>query len=172
MLQQLTDWLNQSYLNVLFSDTTHLSTWLIIPISQSMHIFAVAIVMISVGILNLRLLRVAGTNQPFAGLTERFMPWIWTALLILLATGVVQTIAEPNRELMNVTFRLKMILLVIVVAITAVYQRSVTKDPLYWERSPDRLRVSRFLAGFSLALWLGILAAGRFIAYFDIGQYL
>jgi hypothetical protein len=165
MLQYLTDWISQTYLSSVFSDTTHVATWLIIPLSQSVHILAVAIVMISVGILNLRLLRIAATNRSFAGLAARLMPWIWGALLVLFITGAVQTIAEPGRELLNTTFRIKMVMLVIVVAISAAYQITVRKDPRYWELSPDRQRVGNVLATASLVLWVGILAAGRLIAY-------
>jgi hypothetical protein len=68
MLQELSNWLTESYLNTVFSDTTRLETWLIIPVSQSIHILAVAIVAISVGVLNLRLLGIAGTRQSFAEL--------------------------------------------------------------------------------------------------------
>jgi hypothetical protein len=172
MLQRIADWLGQTYLSGVFSDTTHLATWLIIPMSQSIHILSIAIIMISVGMLNLRLLGVAGTNLTIASITQRLTPWIWGALLVLFVTGAVQTIAEPSRELLNMTFGVKMAMLAIVVAITAFYQTSVRKDSCYWERSFDRQRAARLLASLSLVLWLAIVAAGRLIAYFDLGQYL
>jgi hypothetical protein len=172
MLRELADWLSQTYLSGVFSDTTHLGTWLIIPMSQSMHIMSIAIIMISVGILNLRLLGVAGTSLTIASVTRRLTPWIWGALFVLLVTGTVQTIAEPDRELLNMTFGLKMVMLAIVIAITAFYQTSIRKDAHYWERSFDRQRAGQLLAVLSLVLWLAIVAAGRLIAYFDLGQYL
>jgi uncharacterized membrane protein len=169
MFQELSDWLSQTYLSSVLSDTTHMGTWLIIPISQSFHILAVGTVMICVGMLNLRLLRIAGTKRSFADLTQRLMPWIWSALAVLLITGVLQTIAEPSRELLNLTFRVKMVMLLAVVVISTVYEVSTRKEPRYWELSPDRQRVGNVLAVLSLVLWFGILAAGRLIAYVDLG---
>src|SRR4051794_8530967 len=104
MLTWFSNWLASSYLNSVFSDTTHTATWLIIPTSQSMHILAVAVVMMSVALINLRLLGVAGTRQSSARLIEQTTPWIWPALMILLLTGTIQTIAEPERELLNPVF--------------------------------------------------------------------
>ena len=163
MLQELSDWLSQSQLNAFFSDTTRLETWLIIPLSQSLHILGIAIVMIAVGMLNLQLLGFRVTRQSFAEQTARWMPWIWTAMAILLVTGVVQTIAEPTREIMNYTFRIKMIMLAIVLSITVAYRLQVTKDPNYW--SGERQGLAYSLASLSLVLWLGIIAAGRLVAY-------
>jgi hypothetical protein len=161
-MQDLSNWLTESYLNTVFSDTTHLETRLIIPVSQSLHILAVAFVAIAVGVLNLRLLGVAGTRHSFADLSTQLIPWIWSALIVLFVTGAVQTIAEPSRELMNVTFRTKMLLLLITVGITVFYQIQVKKNPKYWDQ---RRELSWLLASVSLALWVGIVAAGRLIAY-------
>jgi len=168
MIEQFTQWLSQTSLNAMLSDTTHLSTWLIIPLSQSIHILSVAVVMISVGVLNLNLLGIAGRRQGFAQLAKHLIPWIWGALIVLFLTGAVQTIAEPTRELLNLTFRVKMVMLLVTAAITLIYQISIKKDPRYWELSPQRRQTGRLLATISLVLWVGIAAAGRLIAYIDI----
>ena len=168
MLQQLSDWLGSTYLSAVLTDTTRLSNWLIIPISQSVHILAVAIVMISVGVLNLRMLGVGGTRQTFAQLASQLIPWVWGGLIVLFLTGVLQTVAEPGRELLNIGFQLKMILLLASVAITIFYEKSVKSDPNYWEHSPERRSMGRFLAVVSIVFWVGIAAFGRLIAYLDM----
>jgi uncharacterized membrane protein len=165
MLQEISDWLAQSYLNAIFTDTNHLETWLIIPVSQTVHILGVAIIMIAVGMLNLRLVGIGASRQSFAGLSAQLVPWIWTGMALLVISGVVQTIAEPTRELMNNSFRVKMVMLLITVAITVLYQVQIKKDPSYWERSQERQNLARVLATVSLALWIGIATAGRLIAY-------
>jgi hypothetical protein len=170
MLEGFTEWLSTSHLSAVFSDTTSFATWLIIPVSQTIHILCVAIVMISVGILNLRLLGMAGKRQTFAQLAAHLLPWVWSALIILFITGCIQTIAEPGRELLNIGFKVKMSLLVITVAITMVYEHTVRKDPNYWEHSPERRKMAHVLATVSLVLWVGIAAAGRLIAYLDMRQ--
>ncbi len=164
MLQELSAWLEQTMLHTLFADTTRLETWLIIPLSQTIHILGVAIVMTAIGMLNLQLLGVRVTKQSFAELSAGWMPWIWSGMAALFVTGAVQTIAEPTRELMNNTFRIKIVMLVIAIAITVLYRAQVRKDPNYWEHS-NRRTAACALASLSLVLWLGIVAAGRLIAY-------
>jgi hypothetical protein len=117
---------------------------------------------IAVGLLNLRVVGIAGTRQSFLKLSGQLLPWIWGALIVLLVTGTVQTIAEPARELMNTTFRIKMLLLLVSLAITVFYRVQVKKDATYWD---ERQGLARLLAGTSLVFWLGIIAAGRLIAY-------
>jgi len=163
MLQEISDWLSHSQLNAIFSDTTRLETWLIIPLSQSLHILGIGILMIAIAMLNLQLLGFRVTRFSFAENSARWMPWIWTALAILLGTGLVQIIAEPTREIMNYTFRIKMIMLAIVLALTVTYRRQVKKDPNYW--SGERRNLALSLASLSLVLWLGIIATGRLVAY-------
>ena len=170
MIEQFTQWLADTNLNAVLSDTTHLSTWLIIPLSQCIHILSVAVVMISVAVLNLNLLGIAGGRQNFAQVAKHLIPWIWGALIMLFITGAIQTIAEPGRELLNVTFRVKMLMLLVTVAITLIYQLSLKKSPRFWDVSPQRRQTSRLLATISLVLWVGIAAAGRLIAYIDIRQ--
>jgi hypothetical protein len=165
MLDNFSHWLTQTALHDFLSDTTHLSTWLIIPVSQTIHILAVSIVMICIAVLNLRLLGIGGKRESFGKLVADLMPWVWSALIILLTTGIVQTIAEPDRELLSMAFRMKMLLLVAVVAITVVYQRTVQKDPNFWWRSRQRREMATVLGTLSLVLWFGITAAGRLIAY-------
>jgi hypothetical protein len=165
MLQDLSDWLEQTALHTLFADTTRLETWLIIPLSQTIHILGVAIVMTAIGMLNLQLLGVRVTKQSFAELSAAWMPWMWSAVAVLFVTGAVQTVAEPTRELMNNTFRIKIVMLLIAVAITVFCRVQVRKDLKYWERSGDRRATAFALATLSLVLWLGIVAAGRLIAY-------
>ncbi len=165
MLEHITEWLSKSQLHYVFSDTTRLETFLIIPVSQTLHILAVSVVMISIALLNLRLLGIGGKRQSFGLLAHQLIPWIWGALLVLLATGIAQTIAEPARELMNTAFRIKMVLLAVMVAITLVYQRTVFRAPNFWDASPQRRRMAHMLAGVSLTMWFTIAALGRVIAY-------
>jgi len=167
MIERFVEWLQETPLSATFSDTTYFWTWLIIPVSQCIHIIAVAIVMMSVALLNLRLLEVPVSQQSFAQLVRHLMPWIWTALAVLLVTGTIQTIAEPGRQLLNIGFRTKMVLLFFSVLITFYYQNSVKKDPDYWSR-PEHRNLAYVLASVSIVFWIGIVSAGRLIAYLDL----
>ncbi len=168
MFQGFVEWLEQTPASLFLSDTTGFWTWLIIPISQCIHIISIAVLLISVGLLNLKLLRLNSSRQSFAQLAGTLMPWIWSSLIVLFVTGTVQTVAEPGRELLNIGFKVKMVLLAAVVLVTLFYERSVNRDPQFWEFSPQRRRMGQMLASVSLILWIGIATSGRLIAYLDM----
>ncbi len=168
MFQGFVEWLEQTPASQFLSDTTGFWTWLIIPVSQCIHITSIALLMISVGMLNLKLLGLNSSRQTFAQLAETLMPWIWSSLAVLFLTGTLQTVAEPGRELLNIGFKVKMVLLAVAVLLTVVYQRSINRDPQYWEFSPQRRRTGQLLASVSLILWIGIATSGRLIAYLDM----
>lgn len=165
MFEGFVEWLRATSLSAFLSDTTNFWTWLIIPISQSIHILGVAVVMTAMGMLNLKLLGFAVSRQSFGRLTADLMPWLWSALIVLFLTGTIQTIAEPGRQLLNIGFKTKMVLLALVLPIMMLYEGTGRKDPYYWERSPARRKTAYALAGASLVLWFGIATAGRLVAY-------
>jgi hypothetical protein len=168
MFQGLVEWLEQTPASLFLSDTTSFWTWLIIPVVQCIHITSIAVLLISVGMLNFRLLGLQNGKQSFAQLAAYLMPWIWTSLILLFLTGTLLTVAEPGRELLNIGFKVKMTLLAIVVLVTVLYERSVKRDPQYWEFSPERRRMGQVLASVSLILWIGVATSGRLIAYLDM----
>jgi len=158
MIQSFCDWLSNTPLSL----TIQTVMW-IIPAVQTVHILCVAIVMSCMAMLDLRLVGVTGRRQSISLVVRRFVPWVWGALPVLLASGTILIIGEPARELLNPYFRAKMMMLVSVTVITLVVQRQNKKDANYWESR----RAAAATAGLaSLLLWVGIVTAGRWIAYY------
>jgi hypothetical protein len=87
----------------------------------------------------------------------------------LLATGAVLITAEPARSLQNPVFLLKMGLLLAAAGVTLACQIPLRHNPAYWELSAGRRRAARLIAAASLPLWVGIVFAGRWIAYAQAG---
>lgn len=140
----------------------------IIPLTQTFHILAIAVVLGSIGLIDLRMLGLAGRSQSISSMTNRLVPGIWVALVVLLITGAVLAIAEPVRSLANPAFQLKMLMLLVVIALTMFLQRAIRRDVAFWELSPQRRLTAKLTAVVSLLLWLGIIFAGRWIAYMDL----
>jgi len=160
MIQAFCDWLVNTWFSHLFAD----NIWTI-AVMQTIHILCVAIVMISVAVFNMRILGLAGRNQSVAALAQQYMPWIWKALIVLIITGTLLVVAEPARELMNVTFRVKMLLLAIVAFITFYYTKKLRSDAHYWDVGGRHRSLAVTLASVSMVFWVGIVVCGRLIAY-------
>ena len=159
-LQTFCNWLASTSL----SQAIQTAEW-IIPATQTVHIVAVAAVVTSALMIDLRLLGARWQDQTVAAVTRRFVPFIWWSLPVLLTTGAVLIIAEPARALQNPVFLLKMGLLVAAICITLAIEIPLSKNLGYWEASLGRRRGARAIAAISLPFWVGIVFAGRWIAY-------
>src|SRR6266702_3168429 len=98
-VSEFCDWISATPI----SQTLQSVTW-IIPVVQSVHILAIAVVMSSVLLVNLRLVGVLAHGDKLSTLTRRYLPWIWAALLVLLISGLTLVVGEPKRELLNPVF--------------------------------------------------------------------
>jgi hypothetical protein len=154
------DWLAQTPASRLIQDVG----W-IIPAVQSVHILAVATVMASTVLVDLRLLGLVGVDQPLRAVAHRFLPWIWCAVLTLLVSGSLLIMGEPRRDLLNPVFIAKMILLAVTVLMTVVFQLTLERNTIAWNAARSRTAGAVAFAALSLALWMAVLVCGRWIAY-------
>lgn len=160
----LSKWLAATQL----SHTIQTTTW-IIPSLQTIHILSVAAVFSAAVLVDLRIWRLLQRDEPLPDVARRFLPTIWPVLLILLVTGSLLIIGEPRRSLINPTFYLKMALLAVAIVLTAGLQGSISSSPNFWDGTRGRRIAGRVAAAASILVWCGILFAGRWIAYTQVG---
>jgi branched-subunit amino acid transport protein len=141
----------------------------IIPTLQTIHILAVAVLFSSAVLVDLRLLRLLQRDVPLPEVARRFLPVIWPVLLVLLITGSLLIIGEPRRSLLNTTFYFKMACLAAAVVVTVGLQWSIASVPEFWERNLPRRLTGGLAATVSILIWCGVLFAGRWIAYTQVG---
>lgn len=161
MLQAFSDWLSTTPVSIAIATTT----W-VIPAAQTIHIAAIAVVMSSIVMIDLRLLGVMGRSQPVSDVGRRFLPWIWTAVVVLLASAIPLILAEPGRELLSKVFWLKMSMLACALVLTAIMQKWFLATPTSAEQHRS---IAGLCAIVSLVLWTAIVSAGRWIAYIQHG---
>ena len=157
MIQALCDWLSNTHVSLAIQS----ALW-VVPAVQTVHILCVSLVMYSVAMLDLRLMGFVSRRQPIARMVGRLLPWVWYSLIVLAATGVILIVGEPTRELPNAAFQAKMAMLGTVILITVVIQQQSKKNATYWE---TRHVAAKLIGLVSLLLWVGIVTAGRWIAY-------
>ena len=145
------------------------TTGWIVPALQTIHVLGIAVLFSSAVIVDLRVWRVLQRDAPLRDVARRFLPVIWPVVLVLLITGGLLIISEPRRSLLNTTFYLKMSLLAFALALTAVLQWSLSSTPEFWEKSRTRRIAGRLAATLSILVWCGIIFAGRWIAYTQVG---
>jgi len=158
VIEEFCDWLSATPVSVAFQS----ANWFV-PLVQTIHIIAIAVLLTAVYVISFRLVGLTRGVQPLPILLARSTPWIWIALSVLLFTGVLLTITEPGRELLNWVFRVKMLLVLILAAVLAWLQVRVRAHPVLWSQ-PPRLQ-ARAVGVLCVLLGAAIITAGRWIAY-------
>jgi hypothetical protein len=157
VISQFCNWLDATPLSQTFQSLV----WFV-PSVQTVHILSIGVVMTSVGMVAGKLVGITGRDQTLSAMVSGIMPWVWYALAALLVTGLLLTITEPARELLNSAFRAKMLMVLAMAGILRLVQVRLRQDPDYWGR---RRAAAGSLGAASLLLAISIIVAGRWIAY-------
>lgn len=154
-LETFGEWLYATPISTVIRDTV----W-IIPTVQSVHILAIAILISAALVTELRVAGVLSADLSLPVVARRFMPWIWRALVVLLATGTVLIVAEPGRTLGNTVFWVKVSLIFAALLMTLALRKPLLAADISSDVAP-----SRPIAWLMLAIWVIVIFCGRFIAY-------
>lgn len=92
-----------------------------------------------------------------------FLPLLWTAFAINAVSGTLLLIAYPTKALTNPLFYVKLCLIALGVSLVYVIGRTVLRADDGEQRSLGRN--ARMLAIASIATWVALILAGRFLAY-------
>jgi hypothetical protein len=136
----------------------------IIPTVQSFHIVSVAVVVGSAIVMDLRLAGVLAVDETPQAVVRRHLPWMWSALGVLLATGLVLGFAEPYRVMSNTVFWIKMGLVLAGFALTLLFRYPIL-HPGYRVDHARMASLVKPMAWASLAVWIVVIFCGRWIAY-------
>jgi hypothetical protein len=152
------EWLKYTPVGVFVRD----STWAF-PTLQSLHFIGMSMLVGVVGAIDLRVLGVA-RGLPIHPL-HRLLPVAFIGFGINLITGIFFFCHDPYVYAFNVSFRLKM-LLILVAGLNALWFRlGVFIDVDKWGPGIEASRLAKVISALSILVWFGVIMAGRFIAF-------
>ena len=162
MIAEFCKWLQGTGPSLFIQNTA----W-VVPATQTIHILGISVVLATMAMLDLRMLGWAGRHHPVNSLAARFLPAVWVALIVLALTGAILIVGEPERELLNNAFRLKMVLVAAAAVILGFVQSTLKEGENFWSLTPGRQALARVIGISSLSIWLVIAVCGRWIAYVE-----
>ena len=139
-------------------------TTAVIPAIQSIHILAIAVVVGSALVTDLRLAGVLANEETPQTVVRRYLPWMWAAIAVLLATGAILIVGEPNRVLANPVFWTKMALVVVAFGLTLLFRYPILHPQFRLEHA-RWAALAKPMAWVSLLIWIAVIFCGRWIAY-------
>lgn len=142
------------------------------PIVESVHVLTLCLFLGLAVILDLRLLGVTLLKTPVSEVSSRLLPWTMAGFVVILISGSLLFYAIPVKTYLNIFFRIKTFLLLLAGINVFVYHSTIERKRQEWDLNPIPPLGARLAGAFSLALWAGIVVAGRLIAYnwFDKGS--
>ena len=117
-------------------------------------------------LLDLRLLgRGILRQQPTSQVASRALPVMWISFGVMFLTGTLMFMSEATRCYESMSFRAKIALLLAVGINAMVFQLGPYRKIAGWENAAVTPASARVAAWVSMVLWIGIVIAGRGIAY-------
>lgn len=161
MIMEFCRWLERTSLGVSISG----SDWLF-PIIESVHVIALALVVGSIAVVDLRLLGLASKDRMVSQLSEELLPFTWTAFAVAAISGFLLFTTNAVGYIENDLFRAKLLLLVLAAANMGVFHFLTFRTVSQWDREVAALPTGAKVAGaLSLIIWLSIIVIGRWIGF-------
>jgi hypothetical protein len=132
------------------------------PILQTIHLLSIVAIMASALMIDLRILGLAIPSQEIQEMAQRLRYWTLAGVIGVFSSGVWFVLARPNRYFNNPVFQIKFALLVPALLCSYCIFRIAIRKPDFWAKHSWR---GKLLAAVSLLLWVGVVLAGRWIAY-------
>ena len=160
IVQSISKWIAAMSLSDTFKD----QAW-VIPTSQSIHLIAISVVFVCALAIGLRLLGLIRSEQTLSMVIRRLTRLMYAGNAVLLATGAVHIIAEPDRQFGSPAFWIKMLLIVVGLLMTYLLARSTRRDPNRWDAADRHPATLRLYGAVYVSAWIAIIFCGRFIGY-------
>jgi hypothetical protein len=139
------------------------------PFIESVHVMALGVVFGTILVVDLRALGIASTNRPFARLSAELLKITWSAFAVSALTGTLMFVTNARVYAHNTAFQVKMVLLALAGLNMALFHLTAGRSVARWDQAPIAPKAGRVTAAASLALWLGIILAGRVIGFTTTG---
>jgi hypothetical protein len=147
-----------------FSTSMRESIW-IFPLIETTHVMGLSLSVGTIAIIDLRLLGFTLKKVPISEVSRQILPWALKGFVIMFVSGVLLFIAQPLKAYNSIFFYIKMSLIGLAGLNAMMFELAIRPHILDWDSAPvPPLRV-RLVGGLSLLLWIGVVTAGRTMAY-------
>ncbi|WP_428312849.1 DUF6644 family protein [Hydrocarboniphaga sp.] len=138
---------------------------ILFPAIECLHVLMIAVMVGTIAIVDLRLLGIASRTRSVSELLDEVLPFTRGAFVGALITGGLLFASHASDYVGKWPFQAKMALLLLAMINIVVFHRIFGRDVAsldQGQRPPLSVRLS---GGLSLALWIGVVATGRWIGF-------
>ncbi len=143
------------------------------PVLETLHFLGLSLLIGTIGLFDLRLLGMGKGLPP--GLLSRLIPWGMAGFAINVITGTLFFVGEPANYVNNIAFYFKMTFVALAGINVLAFYLTMAKKVEALGPDEDAPLGAKVVAVASLALWIGVMAAGRLLTFYHdhgLGQIL
>jgi hypothetical protein len=135
------------------------------PLLESIHVLAATLVFGAILTVDLRLLGLTGRRYRVSHIVGELVPWSIGAFVVSVTTGLGLFITRADGYLDNTAFQIKLVLLLLAGVNIAIFQLRTLRTVAAWDQSRSVPRGAKMAGAASLALWVGVMLAGRWVGH-------
>lgn len=136
------------------------------PLLETIHVLAISLVLGLVTIFDIRLLGLGWQGWPTGPLLIALRRWTLAGFALAAFSGIAMALSQPMTYAHNLPFLVKLALLGAAGANLILFDRIYGRAAPLWGAEIAIPVGARVQAVVSLALWMSVLVAGRFIGFF------
>jgi hypothetical protein len=160
MLRSVCGWLETGIVGAAVSQ----SPWMF-PAIETMHVIAIALVVGSIAVLDLRLIDHSWRSRSVTELTLEILPWTWSSFAVAVATGFLLFCSAAHKYVVDISFQLKMLLMLLAGVNMLVFHLFTYRGVHAWNQGTRTPPAAKIAGGLSLLFWIGVVACGRWIGF-------
>lgn len=132
---------------------------------ESMHVLTLAVFLGMLFMIDLRMLGRIMPTVPASTIAHRLDKPMMIGFVVMIVTGLLLFYANPMRSTLSIWFRIKVVLLIAAGINAFLFRRQMSAAVLSWDNDPLPPKRVRVGAALSMTFWIGVVIAGRCIAY-------
>jgi hypothetical protein len=140
------------------------SIW-VFPIIETVHVLALGLSVGMIAVVDLRLIGVALRRQTVSNVVQQIEPWAAGGFVVMFSSGALLFLSEAARCYSSWYFRVKLLFLLLTGLNVLAFHLTVYRGVAKWNDSAVTPARAKLVGWTSLALWMGVIAAGRATAY-------
>lgn len=160
ILLQFAQWIADKPSSSGLHESFYMYNWI-----ESTHVLTLTVFLGMLLVIDLRMLGLIMPSVPASTIAHRLDRPMMIGFAVMIVTGLALFWAIPIRSTQSIWFRIKVILLIAAGINAFLFRNHMSKPNLPWDRDPVPPRRVRVGAALSITFWIGVVVAGRCIAY-------
>jgi hypothetical protein len=136
------------------------------PLTEAIHLIGLGVSVGTIMWVDLRLLGLTMTRERVSDVVNRLERWAIAGFIVMFTSGLVLFLGKPETYYTTTAFRIKMLLLPLAALNVLFFHKSVYPHVTEWDQGARVPWQGRLVGFASMTLWLAIIVAGRWTAYF------